>query len=190
MNVLIYNYLQAGESGSGGVGVYIANLAEGLAAARHRVITMSSGDIYALTNRKPWLRVRRDRYDRAVIVNSPQIATAGDAFDDLRPYTQSDGLDAIPAALRERFGAIDVFHFQNLEGLTRSFFERVRAEFPDAKLILSIHNYNVVCPQVDLWHQDRVVCTNYRHGRGRGSESALFGLHKARGNGRPVRVGF
>jgi len=24
----------------------------------------------------------------------------------------------------------------------------------------------------------------------RGSESALFGLHKARGNGRPVRVGF
>jgi len=26
----------------------------------------------------------------------------------------------------------------------------------------------------------------YRHG----SESALYGLHKARGNGRPVRVGF
>ncbi len=25
---------------------------------------------------------------------------------------------------------------------------------------------------------------------GRGSESAFFGLHKARGNGRPVRVGF
>ncbi len=164
MNVLIYNYLQPEESGGGGVNVYSKNLAAGLHAAGHRVIVLSSGDVYTFTNRHTWLRTWHDSYERAVIVNSPLLAPAEVAFDDLRQYVTNNTLDKVPALLREKFGEIDVFHFQNVEGLTRSFFEQIRVDFPKSKIIYSIHNYNLVCPQVDLWYQDRQVCTDYREG--------------------------
>ena len=41
-------------------------------------------------------------------------------------FNESRELDFVPAALRRELGAIEVFHFQNLEGLTRSFFVELR----------------------------------------------------------------
>jgi hypothetical protein len=35
-----------------------------------------------------------------------------------------------------------VFHFQNIEGLTRSFFVRLREAFPEARILYSAHNYH------------------------------------------------
>ncbi len=163
MIVLLYNFIQP-EDGGGGVGVYIANLAASLQDAGHRVIILSSGDEYAFTSRAAKLRTWRDKYERAVIVNSPVIAPALVAFDDPAAYTGSKGLSGMPQALRRCYGDIDVFHFQNVEGLTRSFFDDLRLEFPSARMIYSVHNYNIICPQGDLWHQDREVCRDYRNG--------------------------
>ncbi len=163
MNILIYNYLQP-ETGGGGVGVYSTNLANSLKSAGHRVITLSSGDVYSFTRRSVRLRTWRDQFDRAVVMNSPVIAPAYDAWEEFGVYTASHGLDAVPQMLRGKYGDIDVFHFQNVEGLTRAFFVRLREEFPDARLIYSAHNYGAVCPQVDLWFQEREVCIDYRNG--------------------------
>ena len=58
-----------------------------------------------------------------------------------------------------------MFHFHNLEGLTIGFFHRLRDAFPDAAIYLSTHNYNVVCPQVNLWRDDATNCTDYREGK-------------------------
>ncbi len=165
MNIVIYNFLQPGQAGGGGVGVYVQNLAEGLQAAGHRVIALSSGDIYGFTDRQPRLRTWRDGLERAAIVNAPFVAPAGDAFDDMTPYTKSSALDGFPALLRARFGNLDVFHFQNIEGLTRGFFDSLRAEFPSSRIIFSVHNYNTVCAQSDLWFQNSAVCIDYREGR-------------------------
>ena len=163
MNILIYNYLQP-EGGGGGVGVYSTNLAKALQAAGHQVITLSSGDVYTIVRREPRLKAWRDEFERAIILNSPMIAPSYVAWDDFGTYTASDGLDGMPALLRAKYGVIDVFHFQNVEGLTGSFFHHVKAEFPEAKLIYSAHNYSAVCAQVDLWFQERKVCTDYRDG--------------------------
>ena len=163
MNILIYNFLQP-ENGGGGVGVYSTNLARSLQNAGHRVITLSSGDVYSFTRRGTRLKTWRDRFDRAAVINSPMIAPAYDAWEEFGVYTASRGLDFIPPLLRQQYGVIDVFHFQNLEGLTRNFFVRLREEFPGARLIYSAHNYGAVCPQVDLWFQESEVCTDYRNG--------------------------
>lgn len=163
MNILLYNYLQP-EGGAGGVGVYSTNLARSLKAAGHRVITLSSGDAYSFTSRKPWLKTWRDQFERAVIINSPMLAPSYDAWDDFGAYTTNTELDAFPALLHRKYGGIDVFHFQNLEGLTDSFFKRLKAEFPASRFIYTAHNYSAVCPQVDLWFQDREICVDYRNG--------------------------
>ncbi len=163
MNILIYNYLQP-EGGGGGVGVYSTNLAKALQAAGHKVITLSAGDVYTVIRRQPRLKTWRNEFDRAMIVNSPMIAPSYVAWDDFGTYTTSTGLDDVPALLRKKYGAIDVFHFQNVEGLTGPFFRKVRAEFPEARLIYSVHNYGAVCAQVDLWFQEKQVCVDYRNG--------------------------
>lgn len=164
MNILIYNYLQP-EDGGGGVGVYGTNLARGLKEAGHNIITLSSGDVYALTSRKPYLKTWHDQFQRAMIINSPMIAPSADAWDDFDTYNESRELDEIPALLRSKYGEIDVFHVQNVEGLTSSFIRMFRETFPKARLVVSLHNYGAICAQVDLWFQERQVCIDYRDGQ-------------------------
>ena len=164
MRVLLYNFLQPDEDGAGGVGVYMRNLTRTLIAEGNNVITLSSGSEYTFGKRKPYLRGWSTDHQCAAIVNSPMIAPALYSFDEPGRYLESTALDSIPNELAKRYGAIDVFHFQNVEGLTHSFFRALKGTFPEAKLILSVHNYHTVCPRVSLWFQDRVVCEDYREG--------------------------
>lgn len=164
MRVFLYNYLQPEETGAGGVGIYLRNLSHALAESHHDIILMSSGDRYSLTRRKPRLQFSRDRFDRAIIYNSPVIAPAAYAFAEPDVYAGSSKLDFVPRRLAERYGNIDVFHFHNIEGLTASFFVKLRAQFPLSRILLTAHNYHLVCPRVTLWYQDRLACEDYRNG--------------------------
>lgn len=165
MKILLYNFAQPDEGGGGGVSVYQQNLAEALAALGHTVILLSSGMRYTLPGSRAFIRRLDDGFLRADIVNSPVVAPARDMFYEIDPYNNGTGLDLIPELLRAEFGDIDVFHFQNLEGLTRRFFPQLRKAFPAARLLYSVHNYNLVCPQVHLWFQDRELCVDYREGQ-------------------------
>ncbi len=163
LRVLVYNYLQPDEGG-GGVGVYTNNLVKALLAAGHDVVALSSGDIYTVLGRTPKLSVWRNDFERALISNSPVIAPASNAWDDIGTYSQSTELDPLVLQLKQKIGLIDVFHFQNIEGLTRSFFQVIRKEFPTSKMIFSMHNYNAMCPQVDLWYRNSSSCVDYKNG--------------------------
>jgi glycosyltransferase involved in cell wall biosynthesis len=163
MRVLLYNFVQPEEPGAGGVGVYLNNLARAL-VRDHEVILLSSGDRYSPKERAPRVEFSEDSYRRAVIVNSPMIAPAAYMFSDPDTYLANRGLDFVPSLLAERYGQIDVFHFQNIEGLTRSFFVRLREAFPEARILYSAHNYHPVCARVSLWYQDSVLCKDYRGG--------------------------
>jgi glycosyltransferase involved in cell wall biosynthesis len=163
MRIVLYNYAQPDEDEGGGVRIYQQNLANALTDLGHTVILLSSGLRYALGS-SAFVRYRKDRFLRAEIVNSPVVAPAPDTFYGLRDYNQGLGLDHIPGLLRAEYGVIDVFHFQNLEGLTRRFFPKLRAAFPAAQMLYSVHNYNLVCPQVHLWFQDREVCVDFKDG--------------------------
>ena len=172
MRLLTYNFLQPGDprsgaKGGGGVAIYQANLVQALQAAGHDVVCMSSGDRYdPLPGSRPArLAVRRDTVERVEVVNSPVFAPAHSIFHKIRRYTADTGLDAIPAALRARYGRFDALHFQNVEGLSAGFFRGLRRAYPDSAILVSAHNYNLVCPQVNLWFREHQVCTDYRGGR-------------------------
>ena len=163
MRVLLYNFVQPEEPGAGGVGVYLNNLAKAL-AKDHELIILSSGDRYSPRQREPRLEFRQEDYHRAIIINSPTIAPAAYSFGDPDTYLTSRALDFVPSLLAQKYGNIDVFHFQNIEGLTKSFFETLKQVFPAAQIIYSVHNYHPVCPRVSLWYQDRTLCQDYREG--------------------------
>lgn len=165
MRILLYNFVQPEEPGAGGVGVYLNNLSRAM-AKDHDVITLSSGDQYSPGRTEPRVEFSRDIHDRAIIVNSPIVAPAAYAFANTDMYLESDGLDFVPAQLAEKYGQIDVFHFHNIEGLTRSFFHKLRDVFPDSRILYSAHNYHPLCPRVSLWYQDRKVCEDFRDGQG------------------------
>ncbi len=168
MKVLLYNFIfpDRTHANAGGVGVYLDNLSKALLERGEEVILLSSGDEFSPWSSKPEVVFsRKDGFHRAKIINSPVIAPAYENFFSLETYLQNTELDGIPAALKKRFGLMDVLHFQNLEGLTLGFFRETRKVFPGAKIILSAHNYNLVCPQVNLWKDDRQSCTDYEEGR-------------------------
>jgi glycosyltransferase involved in cell wall biosynthesis len=163
MQVLLYNFVQPEEPGAGGVGVYLNNLARAL-AKDHDVILLSSGERYSPRRHEPRVEFSQDHYRRAIIVNSPVIAPASYSFGNPDIYLTSRDIDFVPELLARQYGRIDVFHFQNIEGLTASFFRTLRRVFPEARILYSAHNYHPVCPRFTLWYQDRVLCTDYRDG--------------------------
>lgn len=172
MRFLTYNYVQPGGFRSelaGGVGIYQVNLMRALLGAGHEVTCLSAGDRYDLLRREPRLELRDgvlegQRFQRAVIWNSPVYAPARDNFNRIASYAEDPGLDQLPAILRERIGPLDALHFQNIEGLTAGFFRALRAAYSDATILLSAHNYNLVCPVVNLWFRNHQHCVDYRQG--------------------------
>jgi glycosyltransferase involved in cell wall biosynthesis len=168
MRILIYNFVQPGAAKTkqgGGVAIYQDNLIRALKEKGHDPIVMSCGDRYSLRPGRAFLTAHNDGLERAVIVDSPVMAPAHYTFHRIERYYEDPGLDHIPALLRATYGEIDVFHFQNVEGLSAGFFRALRKEYPQARLLLSAHNYNLVCPQVNLWYREHKVCDDYREGR-------------------------
>lgn len=168
MRIVLYNFVQPGRTvgkQGGGVAIYQANLLQALRARGHEITFLSSGDQYALFRTDPHLAFENDGLARVAIVNSPVFAPAHFTFHKIDAYTDHPGLDPLAAELRERLGPVDVFHFQNVEGLSAGFLRALRRAFPDAAMLLSAHNYNLVCPQVNLWWREHRTCTDYRDGR-------------------------
>jgi hypothetical protein len=100
-----------------------------------------------------------------VAVNSPVCAPAHSTFHAIRRHAEETGLDGIPDRLRARYGRLDVLHFQNIEGVSAGFLRAMRRAFPEARMLLSAHNYTLVCPQVNLWFREHRARRDYRGGR-------------------------
>lgn len=162
--IVLYNYVQPDELGSagGGVAVYMRNLSTTLRSQGHRVWTLSSGDQYDICGKKPRLE-RRSEYEY-IIYNSPVVAPAIFSFHHPDIFLKSDLLDSIAKQLAEQLSDIDIIHFHNIEGLTLGFFNTIRHSLPEAAIIYSAHNYNIGCPQVNLWKHDIRACEDYAEG--------------------------
>ena len=60
-------------------------------------------------------------------------------------------------------GPFDVIHFQTLEGLVPNVLE-LKDEFPNMRIIYSVHDYGIVCPNVRLWTNTKNNCfINQQH---------------------------
>lgn len=170
LRILYYNwvdYLDVEKRG-GGVTLYQRNIIEGMQGDAHIDITfLSSGLSYDLPARTPrWEKLRHGVKTKSVqryeLVNSGVLAPAHHSFGDpaqvSSPATQDVFFDFV-----DRTGPYDVIHFNNLEGLPADVLE-IKQRHPDTRVILSLHNYYPLCPQVNLWVQERETCEDFRGG--------------------------
>ncbi|MBX3387557.1 MAG: hypothetical protein KF768_13395 [Phycisphaeraceae bacterium] len=106
------------------------------------------------------------------LVNSPNLSPAAWNFGNLAheiadPATSGlvvDWLkgtsDELPADAHQ---PVDIVHIHSQEGLGLDLIPTIRsAGFP---VVVTLHNYWFLCPQVDLLHAERSVCTDYDGGR-------------------------
>ncbi len=171
MKILFYNWVDYldDEKRGGGVSVYQRNLIHALDARDDtECLFLSSGISYDLFNNTPrWERVRHgpaeDRDKRYEIVNSGVLSPAHHSFGDMRQVEDDATRDTFFDFLRAR-GPFDVVHFNNLEGLPASVLS-LKEHFPQTRVVLSLHNYYPICPQVNLWYQERENCLDYDDGR-------------------------
>lgn len=171
MKILFYNWVDYldDERRGGGVGVYQKNLIEALDAREDVECSfISSGISYDLTDVPPrWERVRHggpeNRERRYEIVNSGVLSPAHHSFGDERQVDDPATTRTFFDFIRET-GPYDVVHFNNLEGIPAEVLT-LKQHWPDTRVIFSLHNYYPVCPQVNLWHQERENCVDYDGGR-------------------------
>lgn len=171
MRVLYVNwvdYLDA-EARGGGVSLYQSNLM----AARpgDQTLFLACGTSYDLSGpsaSKPprWEPMRHgpvaDRARRFEIVNSGVMAPGHASFGNPAQVSH-EPTEAVFFDFLARNGPFDVVHFNNLEGLPAGVL-RLKDHFPDTRVVLSLHNYYPFCPQVNLWREERMHCTDFEGG--------------------------
>lgn len=172
LRVLGYNWVdyRDPEGRGGGVSVYQRNVMAAL-DARDGVEAgfFCSGLSHDLRGGAPrWEAMRhgpnRGRPRHWEIVNAHPLSPAHHAFGDpaqlAHPATEDAVCDLVAAT-----GPWDALHFNNLEGLPVGVLARLRQRFPTMRLVVSLHNYYPLCPQVNLWRQERATCTDFEAGR-------------------------
>ena len=166
--VNLVDYLDAERRG-GGVSVYQRNLmAEMGARAGTEAVFLASGISYDIRRGDPrWERMRHgpraDRDRRYEIVNSGVMAPGHHSFGDPAQVDHPATAQAFFDFLRAT-GPYDAVHFNNLEGLPVSVL-RLREVAPETRVIVMLHNYYPICPQVNLWYQERRSCEDFEGGR-------------------------
>lgn len=171
MKILFYNWVDYldGEGRGGGVSVYQKNLFHQLDAEEGTSCCfVSSGISYDLFSTSPrWERVKHgaaeDRHQRFEIVNSEVLSPAHHSFGNKAQLNAPDTVAAFFDFIRAH-GPFDVVHFNNLEGLPATVLT-LKKHWPETRVILSLHNYYPICPQVNLWHQERENCLDFDEGR-------------------------
>ena len=175
MRILYYNWVDYldEEGRGGGVSIYQRNLMALCEAQEDTQATfLASGLSYDLARRAAprWEHIRHGA-DLSVgvkrtrcyeIINSGVMAPAHHSFGQSSQVT-----DALTEAAFFDFiaqtGPYDVIHFNNLEGVPANVL-RLKERWPETRVILSLHNYYPICPQVNLWHQERESCEDFQGG--------------------------
>ena len=170
MKILLYNWVQFDdiESRGGGVRIYEKNLVDYLASGTdHEVYTMASGLEHDFLDPRiriePTANIHGDRVNSFTVVNSTVIAPGHHAFGSAHLFDEGEMLDVWHDFL-SRHGPFDVIQFDSLEGVPFTFL-RVHEKFPQTRVLVYAHNYYLVCPQVNLWKEERVHCSDYHKGR-------------------------
>ena len=157
------------ERRGGGVSVYQRNLmAEMAARADTEAVFLASGISYDIRRGDPrWERMRHgpvtDRDRRYEIINSGVMAPGHHSFGDPAQVDHPATAQAFFDFLRAT-GPYDAVHFNNLEGLPVSVL-RLHEVAPATRVIVMLHNYYPICPQVNLWYQERRSCEDFEGGR-------------------------
>ena len=170
MKILYYNWIQFDKKNNngGGVNVYQKNLIDYLVNhEEYEIYFLSSGTNYSLFKKKPFYKKSTNVYGNKCktfkIWNS--VCTAPAASQHIMDnYLNDEETYNVFKRFIEEQGPFDVIHFNNIEGLTLKCLQ-VKKDFPNIKVIYSLHNYNLFCPYVSLFYNNEKNCIDYKDGK-------------------------
>lgn len=168
--ILLYNWVQFDneEKMGGGVTVYCNNIVDYFSKEDNQIVFLSSGRKYDKNNPEVRIEKSRNKYeDRNVesyeIINSPIMSPGQLQFHNIEICSQDMQLYELLKNFIKEHDGFDVLHFNNLEGLSSRVF-MVKEDYPEMRIVFSMHNYYPFCPQVNLWFEERMNCPNYKEG--------------------------
>ncbi|MBL7250154.1 glycosyltransferase [Alloalcanivorax sp. C16-2] len=168
MRILYYNWVDYldPEKRGGGVSVYQKNLIHSLAGGDGQDVSfIASGIAYDLSHKAPHVReIKADGPVRRFELVNSEVLSPGHLSFHSEASVQAPATTAAFRDFLDREGPFDVIHFNNLEGLPAEVLA-LKRHYPNTRFIYSLHNYFAVCPQVNLWFQERENCTDYDGGR-------------------------
>lgn len=146
-----------------GYNLSASELASGLALSGHHVVSLSSGLRYSL---RPGVHIRRAKTWRRIecfeLYNSPVLAPSITNFRNIKPEAHCPPVTrAVLAWLDEH--RVDIVHIHSLEGYALDLIGAIRNT--GRHVVVTLHNYWFLCPQVDLFYKDSRVCNDYDGGR-------------------------
>lgn len=173
MKLLYYNWIQFDnqEGIGGGVNVYQKNLIEYIVKnTDDEVYFLSSGWVYDAFNQS--IRIEKtdnifsktNRCHTYEVINSTIMAPAFENY--MNPCRYIKDLDTVNifAKFIKEFGPFDVIHFNNMEGISINVL-KLKKIFPHTKFIVSIHNYQLICPLVQYFQDNtNKICNDFHAG--------------------------
>jgi hypothetical protein len=164
MRVLFVNWVdwRDAQGRGGGVAVYQRNLARVLAGSGIEAGYLSSGLAQDLRRGPARWQAVRGAPGHWEIVNSAVLAPGQLAWDSPAQLTDP-ATEAAFAEVLAATGPWDAVHFDNIEGLPVAVLGVARAA--GARVVVMLHNYYPICPQVNLWHRERETCPGFDEGR-------------------------
>lgn len=162
--ILFYNWVQFDKKNNpgGGVNVYQKNIIEYfINNTDNEIYFLSSGMHYNFINRKMYVKKSKNIYGGKCksfkLYNSKCIAPAKTMGQSFNSFINDDEIYLLFKKFISECGGFDVIHFNNIEGLSSKCLE-IKKDFPNTKVVYSVHNYFLMCPQVNLFFNNDVNC--------------------------------
>lgn len=172
MKILYYNWIQFDNEYDigGGVNIYQRNLIDCLIKnTEHEIYFLSSGWKYNPLNQKTYIEQTQnmfgDKCKSFEIINSSVMAPAFAIYMHPQMFIEDvDSVEIFDKFIQEQ-GGFDVIHFNNIEGISVNVL-KLKEKYPNTKFIISIHNYQPICPLVQYFqNHNTVICHDYKNGK-------------------------
>lgn len=161
MKICYFNWVDYLDKRGGGVTVYQRNLMNFFDNDKVNVVySISSGVYYSLKTDK--CHYKRDG-NNFKIINSETLAPAHISFGSDYQIKSDKTVKVFMDILN--LIDVDIIHFNNLEGIPVLLLKEIKMNKPHIKIIVSMHNYYSICPQVNLWHDEKINCKNFLDGK-------------------------
>lgn len=171
MKILYYNWIQFDKKNNdgGGVSVYQKNLIDYLVKnTDNEVYFLSSGIYYDILKKETYIKETKNIFGNRCktfkIVNSTCSAPSKSMYDYIDTYLNDEVTYNLFKEFIKQQGEFDVIHFNNIEGLSGRCLE-IKKDFPNTKVVYSIHNYYLFCPQINLFFNKESNCLDYENGK-------------------------
>ena len=172
MKILYYNWVQFDNENKtgGGVSIYQKNLIDSLIKnSEHEIYFLSSGWKYNPLKKHPYIRQTQNIYKEKChsfeIVNSSIMAPAHAIYMNPQKFNEDvDSFEIFDKFIQE-YGHFDVIHFNNIEGISTNVL-KLKEKYPNTKFIVSIHNYQPICPLVQYFQSHKnIICNDFDNGK-------------------------